>query len=579
MIEFLFFVGGIIVLFYIINLNGRVHKIEKYIKSGALLSVPPVNYQSHHEQPEVNHASVEQFAPQVTPLDVSPDFLDKFSQWIKEDWLIKLGALLLIIGFGWLTTYAFLNNWIGPMGRITLGIVAGVVFLSFGAWRIKNYLHQGGIFLVLGSTTILMTTFAARSFYGFFDPFSSLTLMFLSTAFVAFISVKYRSFALSLASLILAGIAPLLTNSATNDYVGLFSYLLVVILGTIWVTAVTGKRQLTTAALVMIVFYSFPHLYSFISTPDRGILLLFAYAFSAVFFVTNTLGILKLKDKEIVPDLVSAAGNGLLLLSWIMVAAPEEWKSLIISAWMIIFAVGAFMIFMITKRREPFYVYAGVGIMMLVAATSVEMKGATLTIAYAVESGIISLITYFVLKEINIAERMSLLLIGPFFLSLSSVYSSSWNTSFLNEDFFVLLVMGITLLGLGLFFGYGVPETKEGESRRINVLLLVMGSLYFYALIWLSLPTILFNQNNAVMVSLVIYTIIGLIFYFYGMMNGREGLKKYGGFLVGFVAARLFLVDVWNMEMAGKIMTFFLIGALLVSTAFLGKKKKAEMPV
>lgn len=40
--------------------------------------------------------------------------------------------MLLLIGFGWLTTYAFLNNWIGPMGRIALGIIAGSLFILLG---------------------------------------------------------------------------------------------------------------------------------------------------------------------------------------------------------------------------------------------------------------------------------------------------------------------------------------------------------------------------------------------------------------------------------------------------------------
>jgi hypothetical protein len=41
---------------------------------------------------------------------------NRFFEWIKEDWLMKLGALLLLIGFGWLASYAFLHNWIGPHG-------------------------------------------------------------------------------------------------------------------------------------------------------------------------------------------------------------------------------------------------------------------------------------------------------------------------------------------------------------------------------------------------------------------------------------------------------------------------------
>jgi len=575
---FLTLIGGIIILFLVLSLRGRVQKLEQYIKGEITESMPKPSYQAQSQQSTTVPASVQLSQSEIVSSQIETASVNKFIEWLKEDWLLKLGALLLLIGFGWLTTYAFLNNWIGPTGRIVFGIVAGVMFLLLGWWRVKKYINQGGIFLVLGSTTILLTIFAAREIYDFLTPLSALVVMFLSTAFVALVSVKYNSRSLALASLILAGIAPLLTNAPTINYVGLFSYLFVVILGAIWITVITGRRELTTAALLIVTFYSLPHLFSFTSA-DTGTLLLFAYAFSVVLFLTNTAGILKLKDKEIIPDLVTAAGNGLFLLSWIMFAAQDEWKSLIISAWMIVFVVGAFLIFRITQRREPFYVYAGIGVAMLAAATSVELKGATLTIVYIIESGIVSLIAYSILKDVRIAERVSLLLIGPIIFSFGSLTSKAWAISVLHQDFFVLLFLGLMLLGLGLFFLRRIREVTEEVSQQISIWWLVIGSLYIYALLWLSLHSALKNDNTAVMISLVVYTIIGLISYFYGLTNGKKGLRIYGGVLVGFVVGRLFLVDIWKMEIAGRIVTFFLIGALLVSTAFLGKKKdKINLP-
>lgn len=565
--EFLTFIGGLIILLLVLNIHSRVQKLEQSIKSGAPQRIPESSY---HPQPQ-------QFETQQPAISVSlqtePTSFDKLIDWLKEDWLLKLGALLLLIGFGWLTTYAFLNNWIGPMGRIAIGIIAGTLFMVLGWWRIKKYTHQGGIFLVLGSTTILLTLFAAREMYHFFTPLSALVVMFLSTAFVALASVKFNSRSLALVSLILAGVAPLLTNAPSPNYVGLFSYLFVITLGAIWIVALTGMRELTTAALLLVTFYSLPHIL-FSTSADTGTLLLFAYAFTAVFFLTNTAGILKLKDKEIIPDLATAAGNGLFLLAWIMTAAPDEWKSLIIAAWMVVFAVGAFLLFKITQRREPFYVYAGIGIAMLAAATSAELNGATLTIAYTIESGIIALITYLVLRDIKIAERISLLLVGPIILSIGSITSRAWATSVIHKDFFVLMVVALTLLGLGLFFLRRTREVEDKEPQQLNTTLLIVGSLYAYTLVWLSLQAGLQNDNTAVMISLVVYTIIGLISYFYGLANEKKGLQLYGGALVGFVVGRLFLVDIWKMELAGRIVTFFLIGALLVSTAFLGKKKR-----
>lgn len=573
------FIGTIVALVLIFKLRSRVKKLEQAIKDGvpSAATSAPAAPEALQESPQAQNIVITKQEP-IKPADSTPGAFDRLGAWLKEDWLLKLGAFLLIIGFGWLTTYAFLNNWIGPMGRITLGIVAGALFIVLGWWRIRKYIHQGGVFLVLGSTVILLTVFAAREIYGFFTPLSALVIMFMSAAFVALASVKYNNRLLALASLVLASLAPLLTNSPMPNYVSLFSYLLIVVLGTTWVVVLTGRRELTAASLIIVAFYSLPHILHSVPS-DKGALLLFAYAFAAVFFLTNTAGILKLKGKDIVPDLVSAAGNGLLLLAWIMAAAPDEWKSLIIVAWMIVFVVGAFLTFRITMRHESFYTYAGIAIAMLGAATAAELDGAALTIAYTIECVVTSFVAYAILKDIKIAQKLGLLLIGPATLSVQSILSSAWRTSVVNDDFFVLLILATAFLSLGAFSLYRLRGVEEEEPHKLGAALLVIGSIYAYALIWLSLHAGLRNDSTAVMISLIIYTVIGLICYFYGLFKQHRGLRLYGGIIVGLVVGRLLLVEVWRMELTGRITTFFIIGTLLISTAFLRKRKQANVLV
>ncbi|MBI4021961.1 MAG: hypothetical protein HY372_01255, partial [Candidatus Andersenbacteria bacterium] len=53
-------------------------------------------------------------------------------------------------------------------------------------------------------------------------------------------------------------------------------------------------------------------------------------------------------------------------------------------------------------------------------------------------------------------------------------------------------------------------------------------------------------------------------------------LRLYGAVLLGFVVLRLLFIDVWKLALTGRIITFFLVGALLVSTAFLGRRHAAR---
>jgi uncharacterized membrane protein len=554
-------------IFLLLNLYSRVRKLEEEAKKN----------QSPSPLPPASTLPPTQISSPITPPSTiikptSQVFSDQLIAWLKEEWLIKLGALLLLIGFGWLTTYAFLNNWIGPTGRILLGIFAGITFLVIGWWRIKKYLHQGSIFLVLGSTTILMSVFAGRQLYDLFTPASALIIMFLSTTLVALASVKYQHRLLALASLILAAIAPLLTGSSTSDYVGLFSYLLIVIIGTIWLVVATGARELTLASQIILWIYSIPILSELKST-NQDTLLLFVFVFTALFFITNISGILKLKDKDIIPDLISAGSTGLFLLVWIIAVAPDHWQSLIISAWMIVFASGAYLSFTLTHKREPFYVYAGVSILMLGVATALELAPPMLTIAFTIEALIITLVVLLIMKNAKLAHQTTVLFSVPLLLSFESIDSTTWLYGILHLDFVAILLLGLTLLTLGFVFLPYTKEFKDQNHRIINRLLLIVGSVMIYILLWLSLHTLLLSSSIATMLCLIIYTLIGLTTHFIGIAQENRILQLYGNVLIGVVVIRLLLIDIWDMELTGRIITFFLIGVMLVSTAFIDKKR------
>lgn len=504
----------------------------------------------------------------ITSGSKNSDQSEKLIAWLKEDWLLKLGALLLLMGFGWLTTYAFLHNWIGPQGRIALGLLAGTGILAFGYYRCQKYLNQGSVFLVLGSSTILLTIFAARSYYGFFTPLIALGIMFIASAFVSFASLTYKNKWLALAGLVMASLAPLLTNSPSPDYIGLFSYLLVVVVGTLWITFVSGHRDLTFAALVIVTFYSLPYLLG-ATYADKGILILFMYTFVALFFATSISGILKLSGRDTISDLLAGAGSGLLLLAWIMNAVPREWQVLTILAWMLVFVIASFVIFKRTSRKEPFYTYSGVGLAMLVAATSVQVSGATLGTALTIEFAIVPVLVYMVLKELSISKFLTLLMAFPILMSFEYMSSYSWQYQLI-ESFSFLFVLGSALFCLAYFYK---NHEEVPSSRDFKRALFIASSAYGFIMIWRLLDYIFVESDTPVIISLVIYTLCGLYAYLYGKFRSNNVILFYGGAILAFVVGRLLLVEIWSMTIGGKIVTFFAIGALLMSTAFIRKKK------
>ena len=453
---------------------------------------------------------------------------DKFIAWLKDDWMLKLGGLLLLIGLGWFVTYAFMNHWIGETGRITLGILAGIALLGLGSWRIKKYINQGGIFLVVGSATILLTVFAAREYYNMFTPGVALVLMFLSTAYVALISVKYDAFAVSLSGLVLALISPLLTNSAAVNEIALFSYLFVVTLGAIWIVAIKNNwGALIFGSLVGVFLYSLPMFTGFNLHNQNDTLIWFAHAFAAVFFLASIINIIKSKETDIKSFLWTAVLNGAFLLAWIMSVVNHDWQSSVIALWMVVFAAGSFIAFGATKIKSVFYVYAGVAMAMLIVATTIELSGATLIVAYTLESFLIPVLIYYATKDVQASTIGSLLIALPTIMSLGNLNSYYEGKDILTKDFFVVL------------------------------------SIFHVGII---------SAVASVAVSLVVFNIIGLVKYFYGISVGSKILRNYGGLLIGFVILRLLFIDIWDMEMGARVVVFVLIGILLMSTAFISRR-------
>lgn len=524
-------------------------------------------------QPQVQaQAEVQVETPELTPAttvvatSAEPSSLDSLVNWLKEDWPMKAGAILLLLGFGWLTTYAFMNNWIGPVGRISLGIGAGLVILLLGEWRCKRSVPQGGVLLALGGASILLTIFAGRTVYDFFTPTMALIFMSLVVVFMAYSSVKHHVLSVAAFGLFMGGAVPFLIDSPEPNFIGLFSYLFVLCAGTLWVVALTGWKGLNNLALFFVALYSFVYVETpeFIQDPEKLTEMLFAFAFAALFFASTMARIIKNKIAEPF-DLVTAVGSALLLLFWINEAVTDEWKSLVTAAVMLVFFAAAYAVFKKTGLKATVYVYGGVAFLFLVAATRFELDDNTLfVLAYTVEAALMMLGMMSLTADAKMLKNTSLLFIPAVLGGINSVDSIEWKEGILHADFFVLMTLALFTLTVGVIF----------RKLKIDLAIpfLVVGSVYSVVWVWLSADALIVDPAMAVMAALVLYTLTGLGLNLTGTARNMPTARTMGAIFIGMVILRLLLVDVWDMDITGKIITFFVIGSLLLSTAFLGKK-------
>jgi hypothetical protein len=237
---------------------------------------------------------------------------------------------------------------------------------------------------------------------------------------------------------------------------------------------------------------------------------------------------------------------------------------------MLVFSVGSFAVYTKTINRTPFFIYGAVTAGLLFAATAAELSGPILTLAFTVEVTAILLLARQIVAR-QMSEKMVWLFTLPVVLSLGSFVSSAWNTGFLHGDFFTLVAVGGALGIVGLAY----KQTKDAADAENYWAETLIGIefLYLLSVIWLVLHAVL-SDDVATTVSLIVYTVLGLSFLVVGRIKESKFWQLCGGVLLGAVVLRLLLIDVWQMDLVGRIITFFVVGTLLISTAFIKKVKK-----
>ncbi|HPF95518.1 MAG TPA: DUF2339 domain-containing protein, partial [bacterium] len=340
----LLFLLGLGILLWVSNLSNRINTLEALLKDQrsettykqpSTVQASPAIIQTQttkEEQPQTNTTVSESKSSTESP----------FILWLKTDWQIKLGAFLLLISFGWFARYAFLHDWISATGRIILGIAAGIGIAAFGTYRLKSERTQGEIFLVLGSSIVLVTVFAARYYYQMFTPMIALGMMFVASAFVAVMSAKEKNALLAFTGLIMGGIAPLLTLAPETQPLSLFTYLLAITLGSIWLAYFHERRDIVAAGLGVYVYYSLVHFSGNGIESLNVMMLALFFVFAALFAAANITSYIKNKKNEHSSDIFVALINNIILLTWILALAPEPWKIGLLLAWAALFAGCAF---------------------------------------------------------------------------------------------------------------------------------------------------------------------------------------------------------------------------------------------
>jgi uncharacterized membrane protein len=158
---------------------------------------------------------------------------------VATNWLLRCGIVILVVGIGFFLKYSMQKGYLGPQGRVALSIVAGLAMLSIGIRLIGKLYHLIGQGLMGGGiATLYFSIFAASSLYHLIGSiYLAFGLMAFITFAAGFLAVRLNSMLVAVLGIIGGYATPVLLSTGVKNFVGLYSYLLILgigILGIAW---------------------------------------------------------------------------------------------------------------------------------------------------------------------------------------------------------------------------------------------------------------------------------------------------------------------------------------------------------
>ena len=210
-------------------LTERVQRLEQLLQAQALPAVAP----------EPRKAAPVPWTPQrspANPLTPPAKGAPPPSQHDRQTLEARLGSQIfnrigifaLLVGMAWFLKFAIDNQWVGPLGRVVIGMIAGAAIILWSErFRRRGYPLFSYSLKAVGSGTLYLSLWAAYGLYHLLPSGVAFGLMVLVTLWNGFMAWAQDAELLALYAIIGGFSTPVLVSTGENHELILFSYLLV----------------------------------------------------------------------------------------------------------------------------------------------------------------------------------------------------------------------------------------------------------------------------------------------------------------------------------------------------------------
>ncbi len=170
---------------------------------------------------------------------------------IGARWLNRIGVVALLIGASYFLKYAFDNNWIGETGRVAIGLMAGIGVVVWSEFMRARGHNAFSISLkAVGVGVLYLSLWAAFQLYHLIEAPVAFLAMLAVTASVGVMAVRQNAQILAAFALVGGFATPLLLSTGQNRPVELFTYVAVLDVAAVVLTAFRPWRRLLAGSFL-----------------------------------------------------------------------------------------------------------------------------------------------------------------------------------------------------------------------------------------------------------------------------------------------------------------------------------------
>lgn len=203
---------------------------------------------------------------------------------IGKLWLNRIGIIAILTGVSYFIKYAFDNGWIGPTGRVALGLISGMGLILWSErFRARGHAPFSYSLKAVGIGTLYLSLWGAFQVYHLVPSAAAFVAMIVVTA--STITLSFTQDAEILAAFAMVGgfSTPILLSTGQNHEVVLFSYVALLDLAMLVLVIVKPWRRLLLGSFIGTAILWVGWFGDYYSKDQRATTTVFTLLFAAIF--------------------------------------------------------------------------------------------------------------------------------------------------------------------------------------------------------------------------------------------------------------------------------------------------------